>query len=763
MTTELDLDRALRPLVRDLKILSLREFVYRDQEIINWEKLGFYRHGVTSLEETLVCALQGFLYNVEYSRCRSVREHLVEGVAKNEQNRSATLDAFLSELQTHDPWDDGWRIVNLTNSGSAVLEKEGWRRVAEPGSWSNNTQSGQGGYAWLKRPQPHPDSEGTFYYLYGAAAGDGLEQGNRFRLYFNTDENCAQELVSFIVKALDDHEVPFVLKTLRRPKDSKRVDSTILYASRKYHSLVLRLIGGLSSSVLVSLGEATPLFSLPLERGIAVAEDPSSGESFGMNRMRLVAEVLVQLWREGVQDEDARLGEIRSRFEKSGLRFEFPHLEEGSSINYAECWRCVTGQGRTKFESYGIAPGRESFLEAAKSIGRRLCREALWEEDRCAWQGWSVVERGEALPVCWRTFGADLYRGSSGISLFLAHLFRFKGDEILRATAIGGIDQSFVCMDEFAPLNRLGFYTGIPGVAYAAMNVGELLDEPRLVEQGLACLESLSEIELEKPMFDVVSGVSGSIPFLIHSSLKFGRKELLDLAVRYGHWLLENAVECDGTNAWVGGSEAGAEPLCGHSHGASGVSLALMELYQQTKETKFMRAGLKGLAYERRHFDKLANNWADLRLPANERSPATTLAWCHGAPGIGLSRLRIAEILPSDNEVKEDLNIALETTSAHLKANSEIPLGNFSLCHGAFGNAELLLLAARQLKSPGLEVQARQIGKLGIEKIMSHSLDWPSGLPEQKSTPGLMLGDAGIGLSYLRLCDPVGVPSILRM
>ncbi|MGJ8677878.1 MAG: hypothetical protein ACSHX0_10200 [Akkermansiaceae bacterium] len=42
------------------------------------------------------------------------------------------------------------------------------------------------------------------------------------------------------------------------------------------------------------------------------------------------------------------------------------------------------------------------------------------------------------------------------------------------------------------------------------------------------------------------------------------------------------------------------------------------------------------------------------------------------------------------------------------------------------------------------------------------SLDWLSGLPEQKPTSGLMLGDAGISYYSLNLCDPVGVPSLLR-
>ena len=39
-----------------------------------------------------------------------------------------------------------------------------------------------------------------------------------------------------------------------------------------------------------------------------------------------------------------------------------------------------------------------AFLEVADRIGNRLCRDAIWSDDRCNWLGWTFVAQG-ATPV----------------------------------------------------------------------------------------------------------------------------------------------------------------------------------------------------------------------------------------------------------------------------------------------------------------------------------------------------------------------------
>ena len=53
------------------------------------------------------------------------------------------------------------------------------------------------------------------------------------------------------------------------------------------------------------------------------------------------------------------------------------------------------------------------------------------------------------------------------------------------------------------------------------------------------------------------------------------------------------------------------------------------------------------------------------------------------------------------------------------------------------------------------------IARHGIDTCVAAGVPWPSGVPGAGEAPGLMLGCAGTGYFYLRLADPVAVPSAL--
>ncbi len=139
---------------------------------------------------------------------------------------------------------------------------------------------------------------------------------------------------------------------------------------------------------------------------------------------------------------------------------------------------------------------------------------------------------------------------------------------------------------------------------------------------------------------------------------------------------------------------------------------------------------------------------------AGGEEPKCAVMWCHGAPGIGFSRLRAWQIL-GDEIFREEASAAIRTTSRALSDTRE---GNFSLCHGRAGNADLLLYAGPEYSSP-----ARRVGEMGIEMYENERVPWPCGAPGGEETPDLMLGLAGIGYFYLRLHDPLQTPSVLMI
>jgi lantibiotic modifying enzyme len=127
-------------------------------------------------------------------------------------------------------------------------------------------------------------------------------------------------------------------------------------------------------------------------------------------------------------------------------------------------------------------------------------------------------------------------------------------------------------------------------------------------------------------------------------------------------------------------------------------------------------------------------------------------AWCNGAPGIGLARLRSLPHI-DDAEIRTEIDTALKTTLAHGFG------GNHSLCHGDLGNLELLLQASLTLDDPQWKTQVDRLASIILESINQHG--WLCGVPLGVETPGLMTGLAGIGYGLLRLAEPTRVPSVL--
>ncbi|HEY0794959.1 MAG TPA: type 2 lanthipeptide synthetase LanM [Acidisarcina sp.] len=392
------------------------------------------------------------------------------------------------------------------------------------------------------------------------------------------------------------------------------------------------------------------------------------------------------------------------------------------------------------------------FLLGAQDIGLRLCRDAVWAGPRCTWLGSSMEFISGAWVTAEKPAGADIYAGTSGIALFLAELYAATRERPLRKAALGGVALAISSLETSSLANPIGFYSGSVGIAYALLRIGQKLDEPSLVERALTGLDSLTGTNLESSLLDVIGGCGGAIPVLLRLSVEFDRPAYLDLATRCGRHLIATAKVSDGTLSWntIGGPSG--RNLTGFSHGTAGIGWALTELWRATRERAFLDAANGAFAYERRLFSPDRGNWPDLRVMDGQSAsePGYALAWCHGAPGIGLSRLRVYAIT-NDEIFRSEAEMALATTSRSLEVASGAV--NYSLCHGAFGNADLLLEAAAALGRSEARARAEQLGVQALNYAAT-GVPWPCGVPNGGETPGLLLGLAGIGYFLLRLYDP---------
>jgi class II lanthipeptide synthase len=408
---------------------------------------------------------------------------------------------------------------------------------------------------------------------------------------------------------------------------------------------------------------------------------------------------------------------------------------------------------------------RDHLLALANAAGKRLEEIALQNDASAYWLGVNDVD-----DHVWSLFptGTDLYNGTSGIALFLAYLGAITGEPSythLAQRALASIRMQLEEQQKYSIDPGIGAFDGLGSVIYLLTQLGVLWNDPDLFQQAGELAERLSTHISKDDRRDIINGSAGCILGLLSLYSVHPSPHVLAIAVQCGDHLLATAKHTQEGIAWE--TLKGEPPLGGFSHGTAGIAFSLLKLAASSGQERFRQTALSALAYDRSLFVPALNNWADLRVfPGRKADPKqdaealaepiqkAMVAWCHGAPGIGLGRLG-ALVQLDDARVREEIDIALRTT---IEAGFA---GNHSLCHGALGNLELLVMAAQVLGRPEDREALERATAVIVGSIEANG--WVSGVPLGVETPGLMTGLAGIGYELLRLAEPDKVPSVLLL
>jgi len=378
-------------------------------------------------------------------------------------------------------------------------------------------------------------------------------------------------------------------------------------------------------------------------------------------------------------------------------------------------------------------------------IAERLCRDALWFEDRCTWLN---AERADGIDK-YMPLDGSYYEGTSGIAYYLARAYTATGRHVLRKTARGAIHHAL--RSPIALSGRHGLYTGALGIGLVSVWVGSLVDCDDIRHRGLKLVDGLlPELNSEK-MVDVLSGLAGMIYGLTCLWRETGSARYLELAIKMGDELVARSTAYRGTMSWTVSGIRSWRPLIGFSHGAAGIAAALDVLGKAADSHYFCEAAGQARAYERMHFQAEKGNWPDFRVKdrGSRRPPvAFTTTWCHGAPGVALSRLVSCQTGMAD-DVREEALVGLATTDSFVTTSLSTQNANYSLCHGLAGNASVLIEGQRVLG-----FQSSAVAKVAQNGIERHRVQgfWPCGT-STGDHPGLFLGRAGIGYFYLALAE----------
>lgn len=686
-------------------------------------------------------------------------------------------------------WEPGWRTETIDTDGLLVVSRHGVRFWAEP----EQVRLGAHPFAAAQPCRVHVPHEYRqlvpgFHLIVGDAEPEDPTSGQSMtaRLYWNLKAKGAPHFLAVISQLLNDAGIPFRAKVLSNPGDYQRADSAVVYLEKRDFPRARPLLRSAHAEVCYAIRSDVPLFTKRLAQGLAVAEDPGNGLSFGEDRCRLLARALHSAHLTGHANARSRKNAVDFAFRERGLDSEFPFLSPGSSecyflektvrtpdvsrprhaLDIPNWHRCALGSiataGRIKEES--------AFLEAAIRIGNALCSTAIWDEtgERCTWIARSDLGTADSTGVAPRAaaLGPDLYGGLGGTALYLAELFACTGIGAFNHAARAATNcarQQLEGRGAGRWQSAVGLYTGLTGTVLAACRVAARTGTDvasaglkKLLAEGLAVRDGRCE-------HDLLSGRAGAVQALLALGRQCGWTESVEWATVLGEEICRSDI-----TAWHRPSAepepADAPVLSGLSHGAAGVGLALLELYATTGQNVFLTCGRDAFSYEDTLFDPEEQNWADLRLPAYKISPYQgrrfAVTWCHGAPGIALSRLRASQLDPARQDHHLGwARIALETTRKVLN-RQRWDRPDITSCHGVTGLIEVLWTGGLALDEPLYQEAALEAaGRLLQDERIAN--DCLAGVPRGVAHPSLMVGGAGLGYHFLRIYDPESVPSVL--
>ncbi len=703
----------------------------------------------------LIDALSDRLYRRYY-----VRLPIASEGPSSAAERQAHIGRLSAANAGHGTWDSDWEIVRRDADGrivvrTGVLElwaSERWVRV-------ERGEIVPGRACRLRVGKEMQDFQAGYYLAIGDAEEQTQAGGGFLRLYWHVRLAGSVALMRALTGTLNRAAIPFRFKMLSRPSAYRRPDSGVLYVHGRHYRRLEPLVGEIHSAVRTWLEPRTPLMTLRLADGLGLAEDAPDGQSFGEHRCRLVARALLQAFESGVDSPESRASAIADSFRDVGLDPLAPHLAERSAMEYRplpEPRRTVSNPAE---ERSAAAEKSWQPLERALAIGRKICRAAHWHEGRCGWlaPGWtSAPDSPGRLERVVTALGGSLYSGTSGVALFLAELHSRAPEELLEKTALAALEQAFEGVArEPSRLAPLSFYTGSLGIAWVGRRVARLTGSAswaaRSEELYTHCLAAIGD----RHKLDLLSGAAGAILALLARFRSTGDPRSLDAAVRLGDEIVSAATRdaggCRWENARVMGSNAGAQPLTGLSHGAAGLGLALLELQRTSDRPALLETARAAFAYEDELFDARHGGWPDFRVdaPPGSRYP---IAWCHGAAGIALSRLRALTLGETGDACQVSARAGLEATLGRLERLATGRASEGCLCHGWSGLVEVALVAARTRGEPAYRELA--------ERVCRNQLAQAAEPRSAVLDPSLMLGRAGVGYSLLRLLDEPP-PSVL--
>ncbi|MBR1692747.1 MAG: type 2 lantipeptide synthetase LanM family protein [Lachnospiraceae bacterium] len=394
----------------------------------------------------------------------------------------------------------------------------------------------------------------------------------------------------------------------------------------------------------------------------------------------------------------------------------------------------------------------EKWLKTAAAIGEYLAQSAIEGVSGRGKQdlAWICVTLQGFEEDVWMpsVLGHEFYGGNAGIAFYLAHLWKVTGNACFLDSAKKAAELPMTLLDDkyLDQTTAIGAFTGAAGTLYMLDALADLTGDTHLREWVEEKVLSLGRLLPFDRQCDVIGGTAGYLAVARKLAAKSTKgKEIKAVIAAAAEHLLNEAVDKKDFVYW---NCLPGKHYCGFSHGSAGIHtylyLAMRDLGDERADCMLRQS----LNYERSCFDRKAGNW--MRSETERKSSHT---WCHGAPGILLSKLLLYRAGVCDTLLKTELEQALARTR-------QLGIGNNpTYCHGDLGNLAILNLAGdvlgqEQLKNTNIHI---------FQELYRTTLSRKWHTKEMKAchTYGLMVGLAGWGYSLLSNYTQNSLPEFL--
>lgn len=395
------------------------------------------------------------------------------------------------------------------------------------------------------------------------------------------------------------------------------------------------------------------------------------------------------------------------------------------------------------------------YIDLAIKIGNYILDNSIIDKTGDKNRTWvsAILTGRNEVGIGINSIGDDLYNGNSGVALFLTYLGYITGKYNYIEAASEAIETRRNFIDnvkEVYPYS-IGAFNGLSGAIYVfdkLITYGKRESDKEYLEKYVKYLD---EIVFMDKQYDLIGGSLGCIAVLL-PIIKSNRYKNLNT-------IMKSIVNKCCINLINGKEKAGISGISwgnitkstGFSHGNAGVIAYLSRVLQEEwLENKYEIENIiqEALKFERSLYIDKENNWFK-----DDKKDQISYGWCHGAPGILLSKCLAKEFRLNDEKWDEELMAALITTKIKSFGN------NPSLCHGDLGNLEILYIASKILNDYKLEKSC----KLNFNKIYETIIKerWKGKSFRGVDSYSLMVGLSGFGYSLLRFSELEKIPSLL--